>query len=496
MRGFRSGLLAFTLATGLAQSPDDLGAKSRRATQAMAEKRFAEAAALYRELIAAVPGNAGLHMNLGLALHSTRQYREALEQFETAARLQPDLAPAHLLLGMTQLKLGQPAKAIDPLKQALALQPSDAMACLELADAYLSLARFDEAAAQFRRLTELDARSPKAWHGLGLAYVSLSRAAFAELEKTAGQSAYWYALLARSRAEQGQHGTAYHFYRRALEVKPAFRGIHPAIAEIYRATGRAEWAAKEQAKEARLPRPDCNAEPIECAFAAGRYEQVLQLTRAKRTAEALYWRSRAAGELASAAFLRLGQLPPSSSLHELLAEAHGLQGNYAAAAAEWRKALALAPSDSRLERGLARSLWMGREYEQARPLLEKLVRREASRTAELHYQLGDTIFRLQGAEEALPHLTRAAAQDATLLPTRALLGRVLLDLGQAEKAIPHLKAALPEDADGSTLFQLSRAYRAVGQAELARQTLAQYQEKVKSRGVEEGGSATLEVTEP
>src|SRR5260370_34765353 len=58
------------LTAALAFGQDDLAGKSQRARQAMTDARYEEAARLYSELIDKLPQNAGLRMNLGLALHS------------------------------------------------------------------------------------------------------------------------------------------------------------------------------------------------------------------------------------------------------------------------------------------------------------------------------------------------------------------------------------------------------------------------------------------
>jgi hypothetical protein len=52
------------------------------------------------------------------------------------------------------------------------------------------------------------------------------------------------------------------------------------------------------------------------------------------------------------------------------------------------------------------------------------------------------------------------------------------------KAVAPLQAALETDADGSLHFQLARAYRATGQADLASKALAQFQEMRKSAEAE------------
>lgn len=73
----------------LCAQTDLLAAKSQRAKQAMSAGRFEEAVTLYREFVRVLPGNPGLRMNLGLALHSAGRYREAIEQFRAVLKQQP-----------------------------------------------------------------------------------------------------------------------------------------------------------------------------------------------------------------------------------------------------------------------------------------------------------------------------------------------------------------------------------------------------------------------
>ena len=87
MKGLRA--LLFCLACLLAQArglgqSEDLVAKSQRAKELMASGKFADAIPLYRELNRAVPNNAGLMLNLGMALHMAGEDRKAIPQLEAA----------------------------------------------------------------------------------------------------------------------------------------------------------------------------------------------------------------------------------------------------------------------------------------------------------------------------------------------------------------------------------------------------------------------------
>jgi tetratricopeptide (TPR) repeat protein len=107
------------------------------------------------------------------------------------------------------------------------------------------------------------------------------------------------------------------------------------------------------------------------------------------------------------------------------------------------------------------------------------------------------MLKSQKPSEALPFLQKAIHGDPALLPAHASLARTYLALGQADRAIPHLKAALPIDEDGSLHYQLGRAYQARGQAELARQTLKQYQEiHAKQETEKQSLNREMQITPP
>ncbi len=405
----------------------------------MSAGRFEEAATLYRQLNLALPGNAGLLTNLGLALHSAGKHGEALVPLRAALKLDPNSEPAHIFLGLAHLKLGEPAKAIDPLTRALMADPANKIVLLELGDALLSAGRAEEAAIHFRKLTGLDPKHPKAWQGLGLSHLAISRRAFETLEKTMPDSPYWYVLLADSKAEQGQYRTAFYLYKKALEASPSIAGVHAALAGIYRKTEHGDWAAIEDQRE-KESRP-------------GRPPNVF--LKAKRH-----------GKLALDAFGHLAALPPTPEIHELMAYALRIQKRHKESAEEFGRALELDPGNRRLKEELARSLWLYRDYDAARPLLERL---------NLSFELGDTLLQLQQPESAIPHLETAVKRAPASLEPHASLARAYVRVNRHADAVEHLKIALPSDGDGSLHFQLSRAYERMGRVVEAAQARAKYE---------------------
>jgi tetratricopeptide (TPR) repeat protein len=515
--------LALLAAIGHAGAEDPADT-SRRGKELLADGRFEEAIPVYRELVRALPGNPGPVMNLGLALHMSGQEREAVQQFQKVLRLAPNHRPARLFLGAAYLGLKLPAEAVGPLRAVIRAEPMNTDARLLLGQALLALERYRSAVEQFQKLTELDPNNPKAWNGLGLGYEGLASRDFVALEKGALGSAYWLVLVGEARASVGMSVRAFLLYREALSKMPGLRGVHRAIAQIYRNNNHADWASIEEEKENQLPPLDCGearafksplrvagpktapgmsrpdgktlSRKLECAFWAGRYEELVALSKGSNTLEAQFWRIRAYNELARKAFARLAQLPPSAEVHELLATIHFNRRRYAESAREWEEALRFSPGNLFYQERLAVTLASGREYNRARSILEDLIRKSPN-SLELNYWLGFTLVELAEVDKAIPLLEQAVAADPLHPAAHKELARAFMQAGHAEKAIPHLKTALPADEDGSMHYQLSVAYRRTGQPELAKEMVNKFREiDERARALEGAPGQKPEITPP
>ena len=480
---------------GVAQlSPsDELGAKSQRGKELMAAGRYAEAVPVYRELVTAVPGNPGLLVNLGMALHLAGDDGEAIASFEAALRLQPELLPANLFLGASNLRLGRTAAAIAPLQKAVRLAPANREARSMLAEALVAAERYAEAEPHLRRLARVAPVDPAAWFNLGTAYEELAGQAAAQLRARYPDSPFALALAAEARAKQ-QPNAAFHLYREAIGRGPAIRGLHAAVAAIYRSAGHADWAAVEEQKERRLQKADCARDRLECAFFARKYREVVSAGAGSKGAEARYWLARANGELASQAFGRLAALPASAIFHERMAEVRRNERRYPESVEHWRQAIALSPPDPRLRMELAVTLRQNRDLAGAQQLLEELVGAEPD-VPDLNYLLGDVLLAREEPARAIPFLEKAVALEPGRPHAHGALGRAYALVGRAPDAITHLKHSLPADADGSLRYQLARAYQAAGQAEQAGLALGEYEAFRKSRAPSADDQAS-ELTPP
>ncbi len=232
----RNLVLIFGLALGWSQTQDDLlAAKSQRAKQATLAGDYATAVKLYRELVAALPENPGLRLNLGLTLEKSGQPAAAIPELERATKVQPNFAPAWFLLGLAYQQLGQPKKAIAPLRKAVALDDGNTDAHFELADASLAAGDAPAAAKEFQIVADRRSELAKAWQGLGLAQVALGNLKMAEQSfgrvAALPDSPEIHELLAESDQRMGKRVEAVDEWRKAVALAPNDSRLQGRLAE-------------------------------------------------------------------------------------------------------------------------------------------------------------------------------------------------------------------------------------------------------------------------
>jgi tetratricopeptide (TPR) repeat protein len=177
-------------------------------------------------------------------------------------------------------------------------------------------------------------------------------------------------------------------------------------------------------------------------------------------------------ELAQSAWKKLMELPPSLESHIHAAELNGAALRWREAAAEWSAALKFAPASHRVRTGLAWAQFRSRDYDAVMATLKPV--QQETQVAEVEFLYGASLLNLQKPEAAIAYLKTALVRDPDFLPARAALGQALLQTGQVEDSIPLLKESLPVDQDGTTHFQLFRAYQLCGRSAEAKQAFAAY----------------------
>ncbi len=130
------------------------------------------------------------------------------------------------------------------------------------------------------------------------------------------------------------------------------------------------------------------------------------------------------------------------------------------------------------------------------PLLQKLLV-EQSAAPDLNFMMGESLWRTQQPEKAVPYLITALKADPNLLPAHAALGMVDALLSKNAEAVPHLEKAISLDDDGSLHYSLARAYQAAGNSEQAKKTMQEYQQiRQKNQQVNDELAKEAEIVAP
>ena len=473
----------------------DPNALAESARQAMAERRFGEAAEMYAQLAKGFPNEPTLQANLGMALHFSGRDMEAVTPLQEAATALPTSFPAHFALGASLSRLGRYAEAVTPLQKATQINPQHSFAHALLGEALEAVDEYSEAAATWRALRDLDQSSPYAHAGLVRSNEELAAIAIDQLRQQDPESPYMLRFLGQTRLASAQYPSALYLFRGALERQPGVRAVHEAIASVYERAGQAEWAEIERQRAESLPAPDCaTVQSAECNYVTGQFKLAPTITTESSSSD-LFWAARSYASLAEQSFAALAGLPESVEQLTLIADIFAAQEEYSSSADACLRALAIGDGSVELERQLAELLYLARRLEEARPLLERFYRSDPDdpRWAAM---LGNLLAGEQEYEKAVPLLESAVSRPDAPTTARLDLGRSYLALDKPQEAAEHLSAALGLDTDGSIHYQLAQAYQRLGMREQAREALAQYQALDAQTRQQTEASASLEITPP
>jgi predicted O-linked N-acetylglucosamine transferase (SPINDLY family) len=220
----------------------------RAALQYHQAGRLAEAEALYRQILAAQPGNADAWHHLGLLAHQVGRHDVATEWIERAIAISPGNAMMHSNLGEVYRAQGRLGEAIASYQRALVLAPNFAEAYNNLGNALRRNGQAAEAVAAIREALRLKPDYVEALNNLGVALAAqgnhgeamecYQRALACRPDLVQTHNNLGNALLA-----QGQAEAALGAFRRALDLKPDLAEAHSNMGEALRVLGRLDEAA-------------------------------------------------------------------------------------------------------------------------------------------------------------------------------------------------------------------------------------------------------------
>lgn len=177
---------------------------------------------------------------------------------------------------------------------------------------------------------------------------------------------------------------------------------------------------------------------------------------------------------ALAALNRAVQLEPNSArTHLLMAESLSDAGKLVEAIAEYHAALKLNPHLDAAYIGLASTYWKQRQFDQALPLLKRVLEK-SPQDAEANGMMADILEHRADQAGAQHYAEIALANNPHLIETRVVLARVYIAKQEPKLAIAQLQQVISADTDGSYHFLLYRAYRDAGNEKAAKEALAEF----------------------
>jgi len=185
----------------------------------------AEAAKIYREILASSPDNVDALHFLGVAEHQMGQSARALEHLDQAIALMPDHADARSNRGNILKKLGRLDEAEKEYRDALQLRPKDPNALNNLGTIQRERGDLEGAIATFRQVIAQKPDHVPAWQNLGNSLGGLDRHdealdAHQEAFRLAPQSADSHKYLGKMLYATGRIEEATQIYKRWLALFP------------------------------------------------------------------------------------------------------------------------------------------------------------------------------------------------------------------------------------------------------------------------------------
>lgn len=196
-----------------------------------------------RKAVHLAPRMARAHHVLGMALHASQQFDEAITCYRHALRLQPDIMEAQYLLANALREHGDIDAAVEEYRRLLELDPDNFAGLNNYGALLTNLERSEEAIRILSHALELQADSVKTMHNLARAYVRIGahKSAIEVLEKALRLRPGLidaYPELANALRMDSRYDEALAVLDKALQLDPANRVALVGKARLYELLGR------------------------------------------------------------------------------------------------------------------------------------------------------------------------------------------------------------------------------------------------------------------
>jgi tetratricopeptide (TPR) repeat protein len=330
----------------------------------------------------------------------------------------------------------------------------------ERAQAALAAGQYDVAAGEFEAILKLDPARAEALANLGTVYYAQSK----------------YAEAAQA-------------FRKALRLKPTLKGAEAFLGMSEARLGNIKEALPLLEKGFRNPLSD--QWKLESGLLlAGAYQREGESSRVQeviatlerdfpKNPEVLYLAYRIHSAMGARAVANLVKAAPESArLRQITAELLEIEGDFAGAIVQYRKALEIEPKLPGAHRALGVALMnnvndTSSRLEAQREFEQELAANPGDTLSE--YQLGELMWLANRPAAALGHLQRAVELQPHFPDALIALGKVLVSTGKLEEAVPLLEKAVALDPSSEVArYRLAQAFQKAGNRERAERELAEF----------------------
>jgi tetratricopeptide (TPR) repeat protein len=289
--------------------------------------------------IAENPNDPAAHLNAGLALGDMHKFDAAKSELQASIRCKPDYALAYHGLGRLLDDLHDFEGAAEQYKKAIAINPSDANIHYNLGVTYGNKGDYVSAIREYREVKRLDPSRLDARQNLGAELMHQDPAAaiveFRELAALAPDWPVCHECLGNALLQTGRVQDAEKEYRAAATLDPTSPHPHLGLGRIYESAKNYDAALEEYRQ----------AEKLDSSYGPASSDVGRMLVLKKDFPAAI------------AEFKRAIEADPANwNHHDLLGQALENFGSRDAAIAEYKEALSIAPKELQARLDLASAL--------------------------------------------------------------------------------------------------------------------------------------------
>jgi tetratricopeptide (TPR) repeat protein len=394
----------------VAAAPGNAAAHNNLGYSLLGKGKVDEAIACFRRAIELDRQYAAAHSNLGSILCDVkRDYDRAIACFHKAIELDPKLAQVHTNLGNARSARGEVDGAIASYQKAIALNPKLASAHHGLGNARRARGEVDDAIACYNKVIALDPRDADAHLNLGIILCDVKRdydkgiACFKKAIELNPKSAMTHNNLGTALRGKGQEKEAIACFHKAIEIDPTLALPHFNLGIGLAARGQWDEAIAYLQK----------AVALDPKFARAHNDLGVALREKGQVEEAIDCYHKA-----------LALDPKYAAAHSNLGGALRDMGKIDEALACYQKAIAIDPNIAMAHSNLGAILCdVKRDYDGAIACFHKAIALDP-KLARAHSNLGVALAGKGQLDEAIASLKKAIALSPKFAPARRQLARV------------------------------------------------------------------------